>query len=335
MLIIDQEGGPLTRGDLSSQLPPILLEHPGIDQTVSSPVTISGTADVFEANVSIRIIAGEGTVIADTYATATCGTGCRGTYTKDVPYTLDHRETGVIEVFEASAKDGSPLNVVRIPVTLEPSVSSSPLPTTWDGVWRPDYTTAGRAAGADPPAAAVAFAQDILGWDPQKVHVEERNPGPNPEVDLWNTDMTTTFPREIAEILVMKQVDTEWTVWHAESGLFDVTCPSPRADLVATEVNGAVAPTEICGSFTQAPAGWIVKATLEYSDSSLQPSEAQATADIPVNGRDFHGSIPLTATYGGADVAVMIRVYSGSGAALGVWARRYTTTQVTGPSSTP
>jgi hypothetical protein len=322
VLVNDQEGGPLGRADLEGQLPAILLEQPEIGDVITSPVTISGTANVFEATVSIRIIAGEGSLLADTSTTASCGTGCRGQYSESVPFTVDHRQPGTIMVFESSAETGQPTNVVRIPVTLEPS--STGQPTEWDGVWRPDYTNAGTEAGADPRTAALAFASDILSWDPARVHVEERNPGPNPEMDLWSLDMTTSFPRDLATVLVMKQVGTEWTVWHAESGLFDVTCPSPRADVLETgATDGSITPTEICGAFTTPPAGWIVKGTVEYADSSLQPSEAQATADIPVNGRDFHGFVPLTASYGGADVAVMIRVYSGSGATVGVWARRY------------
>src|SRR5205807_9452044 len=140
--------------------------------------TVSGTADVFEGTVSIRVIAGEGTVLADTTTQTSCGTGCRGTWSADVPYTLDTRETGVIEVFEASAKDGTPTNVVRIPVILEPS-GSTPVPAQWDGVWRPDYAGAGTAAGKDPRTAALVFAKEILGWEVSKIHLEERNPGVN------------------------------------------------------------------------------------------------------------------------------------------------------------
>jgi len=164
VLVNGQQGGSLTRADFAGQLPAILLEHPAIGDAVTSPVTISGTADVFEGTVSIRVIEGEGTVLADTTAQASCGTGCRGTFSQDVPYTLGQQRTGTIEVFESSAENGQPINVVNIPVTLEPSSSPTPpAPRTWDGVWRPDYTKPQFAsAGSDPKTAAVAFAQDIL-----------------------------------------------------------------------------------------------------------------------------------------------------------------------------
>jgi hypothetical protein len=69
-------------------------------------VTISGTADVFEATVSIRILDATNNTLADTFATATCGTGCRGDYTIDVPFSVNTPQPGVIQVFEVSAKDG-------------------------------------------------------------------------------------------------------------------------------------------------------------------------------------------------------------------------------------
>jgi Immunoglobulin-like domain of bacterial spore germination len=52
----------------------------GVAGTLSSPVTVSGTADVFEAMVSVRILDSAGNQIARTFSTASCGTGCRGRY---------------------------------------------------------------------------------------------------------------------------------------------------------------------------------------------------------------------------------------------------------------
>jgi immunoglobulin-like protein involved in spore germination len=100
---------------------PIQVTQPARGATVTSPVTISGTADVFEAVVSIRILDEAHNPIADTVTMATCGSGCRGDYSVDVAYSVDTEQRGVILVFEVSAKDGSMINVVRIPVTLVPS----------------------------------------------------------------------------------------------------------------------------------------------------------------------------------------------------------------------
>ncbi len=111
---------PQTPAMYSGYLPPITVANPAIGERVSSPVTVSGTADVFEAVVSVRVLDSAGTEIAGTFSTASCGTGCRGTYSVPVSYTVAHAEPGTIEVFESSPKNGQPVNVQLIPVTLEP-----------------------------------------------------------------------------------------------------------------------------------------------------------------------------------------------------------------------
>jgi germination protein M len=116
-IILDR---PMTRGSYRDRLPAILVVSPRIGQQVSSPITVSGTADVFEATVSIRIIDAQGRVVARTSTQATCGTGCRGTYAKAVRYTVDRSQPGIVRVYEISAKNGKPINVVEIPVVLKP-----------------------------------------------------------------------------------------------------------------------------------------------------------------------------------------------------------------------
>jgi immunoglobulin-like protein involved in spore germination/sporulation and spore germination protein len=113
-------GGASGRTAFDDLLPAILVESPIIGAKVSSPVTVSGTANVFEATVSLRILDENGKEIARTFTTATCGTGCRGDYSVSVRFKVDHEQQGTIEVFESSAKDGSAINVVDIPVTLMP-----------------------------------------------------------------------------------------------------------------------------------------------------------------------------------------------------------------------
>lgn len=104
----------------SDDLAAIVVDSPSPDDTVTSPVTISGTANVFEANVSIEITNADGTALAATFTTASCGSGCRGEFSEDVGFVVDDAQQGLITVFESSAKDGSRQNVVKIPVTLEP-----------------------------------------------------------------------------------------------------------------------------------------------------------------------------------------------------------------------
>jgi len=114
-IILDR---PMTRPSYIDLLPPILVESPVIGEVVSGPITVAGTADVFEATVSITVLDAAGRPIVDTYAMATCGTGCRGTYSKAVGYHVDHDQPGTVRVYEVSAKDGTPINEIDIPVTL-------------------------------------------------------------------------------------------------------------------------------------------------------------------------------------------------------------------------
>ena len=129
-VVFEVDGSPLTnfggyeidgaqrREHFADQLPFILVEDPPIGERVSSPVHIGGTADVFEAVVSIAILDQNGKVIASTFTMATCGTGCRGMWETDVAYDVSSTQRGTIRVYEVSAMDGSKINVVNIPVTL-------------------------------------------------------------------------------------------------------------------------------------------------------------------------------------------------------------------------
>jgi hypothetical protein len=111
---------PQTRAMYRGYLPAITVRSPVIGARVTSPVTVSGTADVFEATVSVRILDAAGHEIARTFTTASCGTGCRGDYSVTISYSVPRTQAGTIEVFESSAKDGQPVNVQLIPVTLAP-----------------------------------------------------------------------------------------------------------------------------------------------------------------------------------------------------------------------
>lgn len=116
-ILLDQ---PQARRDYEDFLPAILVENPTIGGRVDNPVTISGSANVFEGTVSLRILNAQGDEIAATFTTATCGSGCRGDYSVSLPYDIDAEQAGVIEVFESSADDGRPVNLVPIPVALTP-----------------------------------------------------------------------------------------------------------------------------------------------------------------------------------------------------------------------
>jgi spore germination protein GerM len=112
---------PLTRKDYADLLPPILVLRPTFGEPVSSPVEIRGSANVFEANVSVEVLSAKGKVLARTFTTATCGTGCRGTYRVAVPFEVAREQDGWIVVHDDDAAGvGRPPHEVRIPVRLVP-----------------------------------------------------------------------------------------------------------------------------------------------------------------------------------------------------------------------
>ena len=115
-----QLGVRYTRASFADLLPQIVVESPVIGETVSSPVTVSGMATVFEGVVSLRILDENRNEIAKTFTMASCFTGCPGDYSTSVKYTVGHEQPGIVEVYEVSAKDGSAINVQDIPVILKP-----------------------------------------------------------------------------------------------------------------------------------------------------------------------------------------------------------------------
>ena len=118
-IVIDH---PVGCKDYEDVLPVILVTSPTAGERTESPVTVQGTANVFEANVTVLILDENDEEIARTFTTATCGSGCRGDFSVDVEYAVDHEQSGTIVVQDDDAAGtGTPPHQVRIPVVLTPS----------------------------------------------------------------------------------------------------------------------------------------------------------------------------------------------------------------------
>jgi hypothetical protein len=112
---------PVGRKDYEDLLPVIAVDEPVAGARVSSPVDVSGSANVFEANVTIKVLDENGHVVGKTFTTATCGTGCRGTYSVPVTFQVAHEQPGTIVVSDDDAAGtGTPPHQVRIKVVLVP-----------------------------------------------------------------------------------------------------------------------------------------------------------------------------------------------------------------------
>jgi hypothetical protein len=99
--------------------PPVVLLEPVPGSLVGEPLRVRGTANVFEAQVGLRVRDASGSIIVQTWTTATCGTGCRGTFEKvlELPDTV--RGEIVIEAYAPSAEDGSDMHRVATRVRLQ------------------------------------------------------------------------------------------------------------------------------------------------------------------------------------------------------------------------
>ena len=110
---VEIDGQSYTRADFEDQTPAILVESPLPFEEVSSPLGVTGSANTFEATFQYELVGADGSVVDKNFVTATSGTGTRGTF----DFTTDTFEAvAALRVFELSAKDGSRINEIEIPL---------------------------------------------------------------------------------------------------------------------------------------------------------------------------------------------------------------------------
>jgi hypothetical protein len=106
----------MARADVEDQTPAILVESPLPGETVTGPLTVRGTANTFEATLEWELLGGDGARLDGGFTTATCGTGCRGTFS--IEKQVEGSGPATLRLFERSAADGSETKVVEIPIVL-------------------------------------------------------------------------------------------------------------------------------------------------------------------------------------------------------------------------
>lgn len=109
---------PQTRADWEDLSPAILVESPLPFAQVTSPLQVTGTANTFEAVFQLNVTDGEGLIVYDQHHMATSGTGTRGTFDVTATFEVPRPGQGAVIVFEYSAKDGSQINIVEVPVQI-------------------------------------------------------------------------------------------------------------------------------------------------------------------------------------------------------------------------
>lgn len=96
---------------------------PRPNQIIENPVQVSGESSFFEGNTRIRIKDNDNNILVDTFTTATGGEmGELSPFFEDITYQNPTTEKGFVEVFEESAKDGSEIHKITIPVVFENDV---------------------------------------------------------------------------------------------------------------------------------------------------------------------------------------------------------------------
>lgn len=108
---------PVGRAAFEAQTPPILVERPLPGDTIRGPLIVRGSANVFEAQLAVDVRTPAGKLLAHRNVHASAGTGTRGRFS--VRITLPARTGKVVVVaYSRSAKNGSPINTVRVLVNV-------------------------------------------------------------------------------------------------------------------------------------------------------------------------------------------------------------------------
>lgn len=98
----------------------IRVTSPKPDAVLASPFAVSGEARVFENIVSVRVTNTNGDMLIEETAYARSpDAGEWGPFTINLTYQFKNTRAGFVEVYHASAKDGSEEDLIRIPVKFE------------------------------------------------------------------------------------------------------------------------------------------------------------------------------------------------------------------------
>jgi len=117
---VEVGGKRYTRADFEDFAPAILVELPLPFEPVKSPLRAVGSANTFEATFQYELEDAAGNVLAKHFATATSGSGTRGTFDITIPFHVSKAGRGTLTVYEDSAANGQRIHEVAIPIWLEP-----------------------------------------------------------------------------------------------------------------------------------------------------------------------------------------------------------------------
>ena len=99
----------------------ISILQPGPGSRVTSPITLTGTADsTFEQSLVVELIRADGSVIQTTNAQIVAELGQRGPFLTDVEFTTAEEQQAFLLVYAVSPKDGGVTHLSSVGITLLP-----------------------------------------------------------------------------------------------------------------------------------------------------------------------------------------------------------------------
>jgi germination protein M len=113
---------PLTADDTIPVRAFIVVDEPRPGALVTSPLTVRGAASAFESTVSLEVRDEDGRLLFEGFTTATGaafddeGNPAWAPFSATVTFAPGTATAGVVTAYESSAKDGTPINVMAVPV---------------------------------------------------------------------------------------------------------------------------------------------------------------------------------------------------------------------------
>jgi hypothetical protein len=98
--------------------PAIAIETPLVGGEVGTPVSVTGTAEVVDAALTVRVLGEDGNELAAIVVRASCGDGCRGAFGTQLFYFIERKQPGTIQVY-GIGEDGERA-LASVPVVLFP-----------------------------------------------------------------------------------------------------------------------------------------------------------------------------------------------------------------------
>lgn len=99
--------------------PNIVVRSPEPGQVVTSPVLVTGLARVFEGQFNVTIYGEIGGVIAEAPGQAEMGQEL-SPFETELTFAVGREQPACLWVFDDSPEDGSPIDVVQVPIALAP-----------------------------------------------------------------------------------------------------------------------------------------------------------------------------------------------------------------------